>query len=249
MKIALLLHGLTRRYDITYPFIKKNIIDKFDTDVFISCWENKVEEENINKGENLPLQGLLDLYKPTNFDFEVYDNEREQSFFCDEYSKYFPHIETHYKNVWTRLFAFYYKVWKANELKKEYEKEKNFKYDVVLKLRTDIFFKDVLTQNLLNEIKNNNSVYIPYGHGGCINDLLYFANSDLMDKISKLYNNLKNISKKVAPDPSYEKHLKVWLDTENINTNHFNIDWQYVTFRPDFKIRTLNRNNILNINI
>jgi hypothetical protein len=31
--------------------------------------------------------------------------------------------------------------------------------------------------------------------------------------------------------------------------NHFYIDWEYISFRPDFRIRTLNKDNILNINI
>jgi len=107
-----------------------------------------------------------------------------------------------------------------------------------------------LTKELLNQIKNDNdSVYIPFGHGGDINDIVYMANSNTMDKICKLYYNLEVVADHVAPQPSNEKHLQVWLNMNNINVKYFNIDWQYLTFRPEFKIRTLNANNILNINI
>lgn len=252
MKIALLLHGLTRRYDISYPFIKKNIIDKFNADVFISCWENEVPAEDLNKGQNLPLQGLIDLYQPKAYDFEIYNNEVEEKFINPKYSQLFPDIDTHYKNVWARLFAFYYKVWKVNKLKNDFELKNHIKYDIVIKWRTDVFINDVLNIDLLNNInKDNDSVYMPFGHGGdnYINDLIYIAKPDIMNKICELYHNLENVSEIVAPQLSYEKHLLIWLSLNNIHMKHFYIDWQYITFRPEFKIRTLNANNILNVNI
>ena len=249
MKIALLLHGLTRRYDISYPFIKEFIIDKFNADVFISCWDNQVKEENIGKGDNLDLQKMIDLYNPIAYDQEIYNDEIEKKFVSEKFLKIFHNPKTHYKNNWSRLFAFYYKIWKCNELKKEYEIKYKFKYDVVIKWRPDVFTQNVFTDELLNQVKNNNSLYIPYGHGGDINDLIYISNTEIMDKISQLYFNLETVADYVAPIPSFEKHLKVWLDINNININYFNIDWNYIAFRPDFKIKTLNKNFILNKNI
>lgn len=252
MKIALLLHGLTRRYDISYPFIKNNIIDKFNTDVFISCWENEVKEEDLKKGMNLPLQGLIDLYQPNGFDFEIYNDEKEKSFQNKKYMEIFQQPDVHYKNNWSRFFAFYYKVWKANHLRNEYEKINNIKYDLVIKWRTDVFIKDVLTHDLLEQFnKNDKAVFMPFGHGGdgYINDLVYIAKPSVMDKICDLYFNLEKVAEYVAPQPSNEKHLLVWLHLNNIQMNHFYIDWEYISFRPDFRIRTLNKDNILNINI
>lgn len=252
MKVALLLHGLTRRYDISYPFIKKNIIDKFNTDVFISCWENQVKEEDLKKGDNLPLQGLIDLYEPKGFDFEIYDDEKEKSFANDKYLKIFEAPNVHYKNNWSRFFAFYYKVWKVNQIKNEYAQKNNLNYDLVIKWRTDVFIKDVLNDDMLQKFnENSESVHMPFGHGGdgYINDLVYIAKPNVMDKICGLYFNLETVADYVAPQPSNEKHLLVWLALNNIKIEHFYIDWEYISFRPDFKIRTLNKNNILNINI
>ena len=48
-------------------------------------------------------------------------------------------------------YSMFYSIWKANELKKEYEKKNNFKYDCVIKSRFDValFDKlDVMNQNL-----------------------------------------------------------------------------------------------------
>lgn len=249
MKIALLLHGLTRRYDISYPFIKKNIIDNLNADVFISCWENQVKEENINKGDNFPLQGLIDLYKPKAFDFEIYTDEREKSFCGESFGNKFAKQQVHYKNSWNRFFAFYYKVWKANELKKEHEQKNNFEYDVVIKWRTDIFIKDAIDIKFIEEIsKTENTVFIPFGHGGDVNDIIYMSNSKTMDRICRLYHNINEVSDRVAPINSYEKHLLTWINMNNLKIKNFNINWEYITFRPNFKIRTLNQNNILNVN-
>ena len=250
MKVALLLHGLTRRYDMSFPFIKENIIDKLNADTFISCWDNQVKEEEIGKGENLNLKKMINLYNPTRYDEEIYNEEIEKNFTSEKYLNIFNQPQVHYKNNWSRLFAFYYKVWKSNELKSQYEFEKNFKYDVVIKWRTDVLIKDVLTKELLNEIKNdNNSIYMPFGHCGETNDMVYMANSNTMDKICKLYYNLEIVADKIAPEPSYEKHLLTWINMNNINIKYFNINWQFLTFRPEFKIRTLNIDNILNSNV
>jgi hypothetical protein len=143
MKVALLLHGLTRRYDMSFPFIKENIIDKFNADTFISCWDNQVKEEEVGKGENLNLKKMINLYNPTRYDQEIYNDEIEKKFTSEKYLNIFNQPQVHYKNNWSRLFAFYYKVWKSNELKSQYEFEKNFKYDVVIKWRTDVLIKDV----------------------------------------------------------------------------------------------------------
>jgi len=106
MKVALLLHGLTRRYDVSFPFIKEYIIDKFNADTFISCWDNQVKEEELGKGENLNLKKMINLYNPTAYDEEIYNDEIEKKFTSEKYLKIFHQPQVHYKNNWARFLHF-----------------------------------------------------------------------------------------------------------------------------------------------
>ena len=91
------------------------------------------------------------------------------------------------------ILSMFYSLEKANKLKKEYENRKNFKYDCVVRLRTDEFFKDKIgpinnyplnTINVLDEF-----AHLSYG----INDHFAFGNSINMDKFLNVYSNLSNI--------------------------------------------------------
>ena len=118
MRVALLLSGIvgnmyTRKatyeweghvdFRISHHFFKKHIIDANDqVDVFMHCWDTHFEEE------------LVELYKPKKSKFE------KQIIFDEN------HIRRHY------IESRWYSAKQVTKLKKEYEMENGFKYDVVM---------------------------------------------------------------------------------------------------------------------
>jgi|ETNmetMinimDraft_9_1059917.scaffolds.fasta_scaffold51039_1 hypothetical protein len=176
MKVALCLMGIvgsaTDKYglgqDIDYRighhFIKKHILDKNDVDVFIHSWSTEFKDK------------LVDIYKPKKHLIE------RQIDFGEDTLRYHSIKSRWYSNK------------KVVELKSEYEKENNFKYDFVMIYRFDCMFnKDVVFSEFDNKYFYNSHVDECHkGHCHCEGmgmyaDLWFFGNTDDINLFGELY--------------------------------------------------------------
>lgn len=126
-KVAFCFSGQARTLDLCYPYIKRNFLDplgknKKDYDIFC-CVEDDKDASKVN------------ILKPTkilkitsrNFNKEYKDVLRLN------YRKFFAR-----GNLNNQLNQIY-KIYLANNLRKDYQKEKNISYDWVIRTRFDIF--------------------------------------------------------------------------------------------------------------
>ena len=102
----------------------------------------------------------------------------------------------------------HYSIYKANQLKKQYEEEHNIEFDWVIRMRTDSdFHYDILDMNSLTEELN-----IPSGEDwaeNSINDQFAIGTSQAIDLYSSLYCNFHyNQSVKYYPERILYSHLK-----------------------------------------
>ncbi len=87
-----------------------------------------------------------------------------------------------------------------NELKKEYEKENHFRYDIVIRSRPDIIFQQKIKPEYLE--KTNKIIHFndpPHFYLNRIYTLFYFSNSNNMDILSSSFDNLQSL----IEDPFY----------------------------------------------
>lgn len=220
MKSALCLFGIiggTRGKDgagdpvdieVCYKSYKDHIIDINNCDVFMHSWSTEVRNQ------------LLELYKPKDFliepqiDFSSKVKNREKSkYLFNAYSRW-------------------YSTKKVVELKTQYEKENNFKYDWVMVGRFDIlFFVDFLFKNLDPKyfhaaIWNAAPTYLPekkiikppdqLNQSQTLKALLDFffvANSDMMNKFSTVYDHLDE-HERIADRLS--QHADAWEHIKNV---------------------------------
>ena len=190
MKIALCLYGLIgsikgKGYEKSggtdivlkdcHNSFTKHIINKNDVDVFFHTWDTEFEDELVSK------------YKPKKYKVapqKIFENT------IDGPEKYIRRIQAHYSRWYSTKYV--------NELKTIYEKENNFKYDLVMVSRFDMIWH---TDVLFNEL-DKNIFYIPnttkeglkwgwpnpsIGVPHEIADLWFISNSSNMDNFSKLY--------------------------------------------------------------
>lgn len=124
-------------------------------------WENiKLKEDYLNQ--------FLNIYKPIKFELTPFL----------EFRKNVENTENFKMPHWA------YSFWKANELKKEYEKENNFKYDYVIKLRGDlIFWPNFILKPVMEYIQGKNFKKLPMYH---LEDMLYLSTSEGMDIMSSI---------------------------------------------------------------
>ena len=106
------------------------------------------------------------------------------------------------------VFNMWWGIYQANELKKQYEEQNGFKYDIVIRTRFDI---EILEEV---ELRNwNNSLFIPMGsdHRDGFNDFLAYGKSHIMDYYCSNFHNLVDYIKEgelIHPERLLRKHLQ-----------------------------------------
>ena len=202
MKIALCLSGQPRFVDEVAPYIISNVCEGYDVDVFAHIWfdENivngpyKIGSKNdqwINQRlKSTAVDDLLKIYKPVSYLIEPSKN------FIDGQI----HFETSLKRYWTwgepgiefrnriinNTLSYFYGLNQVNNLKKTYEYANGFKYDWVVRCRTDTIIHTKINYekydpNLINFSGLSNQP------DGMINDWFDFGGSKVMDAFMSLF--------------------------------------------------------------
>ena len=136
-KIAMCISGYLRTFKECYPTIKKNIIDGNDIDIFIHTydkWGNSSGWRHpIDLSEDIDMEFLESIPNIKLMAIQKWDNIKYQFEKFREFQPYITNI-----NVIATIF---YKVYMCNELRKQYEKENNIKYDLIIRMRGDQIFE------------------------------------------------------------------------------------------------------------
>ena len=128
--------------------IQKYIIQHHDADVFLHCWSPEVKDQ------------LLETYKPVKYIIEdeiVFDSRYRDGMENININKNFAALKK-IKASWAphHKLSVLYSICKSIELKREYEKEHNIKYDAVFVLRYDLDFIENFDYSILaGEMKKN----------------------------------------------------------------------------------------------
>ena len=195
MRIALCLSGQARCVDYAYnTFIKPNILDLGNVDVFIHTWA--LDESQIGKhfmatgvhpvGEPIQadlIEKTLELYNPVK---SLVEPQRE--------FPVIPYEERHMPSFRSQLvYSMFYSIYQSNFLKIKQEVETGILYDWVIRSRFDIAIPSGPLN--LSELDNRN-LYIPTGGFDTVNgylDSLGYSNSHNMDIYADTFKHLDTI--------------------------------------------------------
>ena len=118
-------------------------------------------------------------------------------------------------NPINNTLSMFYSMERANNFKKEYEEEQGFKYDCVIRLRTDSYFPSPLgcCTTTIGGLDEYNLKKINVHHqrsfdkypSGAMCDQFAFAESEVMDKFTMLFTNIENLLNRV--DNHHVHHL------------------------------------------
>jgi hypothetical protein len=205
MKVALLLSGALRDGYLYYDLLDKNLLSKYDIDIFISYSYDYTESD-------IPIAAELeDLYKPKMLRYLMYPNNLYENITkCLEYPC-LPNVRV------DNFIKMANGLKEVNMLKCVWEELNNFKYDVVIRSRFDLQIIDEINLKL-----PNNSIHIPIGWDNLdgYNDLFAYGDSESMDYYCSLYDNLINyIDMGIPIHPEYM--LKFHLNKGNSNIYRF----------------------------
>lgn len=193
MKVALLLTGHARTYKIAYKSIKKQLLDRYDVDVYLSTWS--VDNAGRAKGtadwaEPMPLDlnGLIDTFNPVKVHVEDHDNfyanrfpniDIESSTRPDDVFKVNAHAAAHGSFWIERLRDQWYMVKKGWELI-----ENPNQYDCIVRLRLDTYLDDITltTDNLVTPNRPVDGI-----ERGAVCDLMAYGPPAHMERYCKLF--------------------------------------------------------------
>lgn len=141
MKIAVCISGQPRSYAKGYEYLKKNLFDKHDCDVFMHSWYNPVYEST----------EIVDLYAPKRYRFDP-----RSAILEEEYNKRYTNVPG---SGWYPPYAtisMFYSMFKSLQLKCEEELTSSH-YDWVIRTRFDYALNGVIPFEKLDPTK----LYIP----------------------------------------------------------------------------------------
>jgi hypothetical protein len=215
MKIAILLTGFVRTYEESYALLKKNILDKFDCDIFISSWNVNCNIQSLNP-ETFDISKVLERYSPNLINYEFSDLEnylnkktkikllkREHDIFKIN-SRAKEHGVYHVENLRDQWYIVKKGLNLINDPKK---------YDIIFRLRFDIFLYKI---DLLNK-----DFVIPKDIGGWeYSDHMAYGNWECMSKYCKIYDFIPSLYENYNIDISHAVDmLKFYMENFNkVNT-------------------------------
>lgn len=168
MKVALCISGGLRNFEDTFYSFKEFLLDIFDVDVFFYGVENK-------KGAIQNEITLKELFNPKRYKVNTLS--------------FYNTIPCNY-TLSTSFYSFY-NVYKCNELKKEFEKENNFLYDIVIRSRLDYFWFRSITENEIEIAQNFVLTPLEWSFKSvstyAISDAFAFSTSKLIDKYANIF--------------------------------------------------------------
>ena len=206
MKIALCLSGQPRFVEEVAPFILANVCEGYDVDVFCHFWfDEKLQTEPYKFGEcgkgewhnqrisSNAVEKAIEIYQPVAYKID------HSKTFTDSAVPFEPSLKRYWYGAledpdqdgfrWRTInncLSYFYSLNEVNKLKKEYEYAKDFKYDWVVRCRTDTVIQTKIPFEQLDSSVINFSD-LQNQPDGMINDWFDFAGSKEMDAFMSVF--------------------------------------------------------------
>jgi len=160
LKMALLITGTIRNYKENYLTWKKHLLDLYDVDIFFHTYNISGYHNDIYNNKNINTKifnenEIINLLNPKKYiidDFTIKLNEFKKTIVSQCLRNGSPKPEF--------IKAQLYSIYQANNLKKEYEKENNIEYDIVIKIRFDTIFNSNFDVNDIKLIYNYENIIL-----------------------------------------------------------------------------------------
>lgn len=161
MKTALCISGQPRALNVGPSLLRDRIQIPNNADVFYHTWHDESQVGHLYNSTQSSQNGrvgfvkagtaeyLSELFKPVK---TIVEPQRD-------FSVPYGQLRAHHTANQEILASQFYSEYMANQLKCQYEKENDFKYDVVFKTRFDLFYdRDIVASDYEDQIKNGKIV-------------------------------------------------------------------------------------------
>lgn len=202
LKIAVQLYGHLRTFETCAPALRRHLLDRYDSDVFIHTWDRTEHTTRSWYADSLRaepdevdatiLAKVSELYAPKSIKVETQD-------FLDVPGHFGTHPEIQISLQGLKYMT--YGQYQANLLRETYQQENGLSYDYVVVTRPDIMplvdldlaafqhefsFNSRCSIHLIHwsKTKKCGQKFLNYPYAG---DVLYFATPDTISDVCRLY--------------------------------------------------------------
>jgi hypothetical protein len=186
MRVAFCISGQPRTWEKC--FSTWNMGKDIDVDIFFHLWDYNTEPNIVAVKANKTLSTIKVSQEEKN---KIVETLKPKKYFFD--SRLIDNTE---KNEYVKeplgwwCRSQFYSLWYCAQLKRQYEIENNFEYDLVFRFRTDLFFESVIS---IPDTVNPNTLYSSYN--GWMNNVLrfmigdtfYFSDSYTYDQVAEFF--------------------------------------------------------------
>lgn len=222
MKVALVLTGYMRDWEPQYRVYKKNIIEEYNPDIFISSYT--YSQATINHDyENIDVEKVLDCYKPKNFIFRESES-------CPNS---FEYESSNYGVLGKEWIERQRRGWYTNKLSLTLFDADD--YDIIIKARPENPVKNfsIIDKNLIipawkvhpGPCNPNESLFDRFAYGKNEYMKKYL---NLYDYLQEMYNNRIDIS---LGEILMFNYVKNYIGLDNLYLDK-DIDWYMPTSNP-----------------
>lgn len=241
MKIAFCLGGQLRTWDkchnsweLLFKKLKEKLNnsknEKFEVDYFIHTWDFNTcsSSTEIIDISQIELDEMLNILKPKKHLIENLEKSKSRENVMNSISK---NGKSHLDWAASQLYS----IMMSAYLKKEYEIENKFKYDVCIRSRIDLNFdeNDIRIFSEQFEIPKKRTVYTVWNSSDCffrwphteIGDIFYYCDSPTFDLMTSIYDNIPYIPYGTFPvDIKFEEIMPYFIRMFMLNNNHLIMD-------------------------
>jgi hypothetical protein len=233
MKVALLLSGHFRNANSCFFSIREKILDRFDTDVFISTWNpggdftNYIPVPTRDIPDAITFDQVINLYKPKSILSEDFDSVKIKKL-IDKAWELDPHGPMNGETNSASILCMWHKIHSSFKIMENYESSAGFRYDFIIKGRFDINIHDPIDLEI-----DKGSVKIPPGFDwrGGFNDIFAWGGREEMGYYCSLYEKIEE----------YVKTRGVFFHPETMLKYHL-IQSPFGVTRPDLRVSLRDKN-------
>lgn len=220
-------------FSILYYFYQKYFIQPMNYSSYLNLENIKVVSYKKNIKCALLITGHIPNLSPLISQKYFIYNELKPDIYC-----YFNDVDDNMKQNIKALLNPVQIIFDKDNISSDYEKvmklnnllkNKLNNYDIIIRIRGDIYVKEPIPNNIINKITNN-TIYIPRNENSSsyyysltigVNDYFSISNPSVFNIYSQFYNYLLNHNIKCN---IHEYLLKTYLTKNNVVINEFNYD-------------------------
>lgn len=248
MKIALCLSGQPRGLPLSLKMLTTNLIGIENMDVFLHAWFDPDTIGQPYDSAQAHQQGRVGLVHPQTEELLLSLNPKEHLFEPQKDFLFARQFISPPEANQERMASIFYSIYTANMLKKKYELEHGFEYDLVIRARYDLLYESpinpldywepsrthIVTAEKFQGIRNDPN----FQQGGyTLTDIFAFSTSKNMDVFCDTYPHMSFIHTQINP-PYGENYLGFRVRVMG------GIDAYCAPFNYEIMHRVVNINNI-----